>query len=56
MTGPVLQAHALAVGHGRRCVAQGLDFQLQPTVLPVLMVRGLAPERLCLVHRLAHAP
>lgn len=42
MTGtPVLQAQALSIGHGRRCVAQGLDFALAPgEVLCLLGANG----------------
>lgn len=37
----VLQAQALSIGHGRRCVAQGLDFALAPgEVLCLLGANG----------------
>lgn len=41
MTAPVLQAQALSIGHGRRCVAQGIDFALAPgEVLCLLGANG----------------
>ena len=45
--GAVLQACALSVGHGRRCVAQGLDFALAPgEVLCLLGANGIGKTTL----------